>query len=647
MHVSSFDVFDTVLTRVFAEPRDLFLALGTAIRECGLTKLSPMEFAVKREQAELSARRKVEHHEVTLDEIYGQLAVRLGCPADTMTRIKNEELALESRSTRAVPKMLERVNAARAASDRVLFLSDTYLPKDFVESLLRREGFFQFGDVLLVSQAHRASKASGQLFSVARQLLPEVSQWTHLGDHPSADVVVPNRMGIQTEEFAQGRLNRYERLARGRDDETSVWRSKLAGVMRLARLENAETDDHRGIIWQTGCNVVGPLLIGFVHWCLETAQQRGLRRLYFVARDGQILHGIGKILAAHWNYPVECCYLYGSRQAWHPTAVEHFSRDEFRRFFVSTRFLSLQQVFARLGLLAEEFLPQLEKSGLAKLDWKVNLNKESRRLLEECLLDPKIISAVENVSRARRELLMNYLEQQGVLDGTPFALVDIGWFGNLQSSLRRVLQLSGRAEGAKLMGLYFGLITQPVEQNTVGYWNTFASSRDSLQHQNLALFEIFTAADHGSVMGYEIKGDRIEPKLAEEKNGRALAWGLNTLQTAVKRFAELMATNMDRNSFASADFYRLSRRLLDQFYSHPTATEATTWGSFQYSDGQTEAPFEQLVPSWNCRQIISALSSREQRPTYWWHEGTLATRPCLPLSLFLVLRRLKRRLSPL
>ncbi len=611
-----------------------------------MTRDEPQHFAERRSQVETNARRRVSHGEVTLAEIYEILGRELNWQPGQTARAMQVELDAESNALVAVPGMAAVVAEARRVAGRVLFLTDMYLPSDFIESILRREGFFQDGDRLLVSGELKKNKHGGEMFAEVKKLHPDIGHWKHTGDNVHSDLHMAQPFGIAAMLETRCHLTRHEKLARGTETFAPLWRSQLAGAMRLARLENPETDGQRRAIWDASCDVVGPLLFGFVHWCLATAQARGLRRLYFVARDGQIMHRIAQVIAKNWSYEVECCYLYGSRQAWHPAAIDRFTRDDFSRFFVPGEFLSLSQVFKRLGLKLEHFQPQLQRHGLAGVDGKTKLAAAARRQLEELLLDAEMAAAVEGTARARRELLLAYLKQERFFDGTPFAVVDIGWFGNLQKSLTRVLHLSGTGGVLPLTGFYFGLLSRPDEASagsSSGYWNTFATRHDALRQQNLALFELFTAADHGSVTGFAKNGDQIVPELAAENNTRALEWGLTAMQSGVVRFAELFSRNAERDGFTPAEFFPVTRRLLDEFYLRPSATEASVWGKFQYSDGQTEAAFEQMVPDWNNRQIIAALLDRKKRPVYWWHEGTLAVCPCLPLSLFTLIRRFKRR----
>ncbi len=243
--------------------------------------------------------------------IFLALALSLGWDEPTREQARQRELDLEASSLKAVPPMLARVQAARAESDAVWFLSDMYLPAVFIERVLRREGLFRDGDKLFVSGEWRASKARGDLFAKAREQASQpITSWRHIGDNPHADELIPRAQGISAELWRDAALNRYEVRARG-EGETELWRSLLAGAMRRARLANPESEPARRVIWDTGCDVVGPVLFGFVHWCLAQAAERGLHRLYFVARDGQLLHRIAERLAPALGFDVECRYLHG------------------------------------------------------------------------------------------------------------------------------------------------------------------------------------------------------------------------------------------------------------------------------------------------------------------------------------------------
>lgn len=644
MRVVSFDVFDTVLVRVQARPVDLFGDLGAELAAAGLKVPAPAEFARVRQQAELTARRSAPGGEVTLSEIYAELASHLGWDAAERARAQERELELESESLKPVPGMGQRVLAARAEADEVWFLSDMYLPAAFIESLLRREGFFRHGDRLFVSGEHRASKHRGDLFTKARvQAGRLITDWLHVGDNPHADDAVPRAQAIRTELRREAGLNRYEALACGTRPE-STWCSVLAGAMRRARLANPETDPTRRIIWDTGCDIVGPLVVGFVHWCLEQSAQRGLRRLYFVARDGQLPQRVAERLASAWNYPVECRYLHGSRQAWHPASVWRLQEADRAWVLRRTRGLNLLQVLERLGLQAERLTDQLLAAGFAQTGWRAALEPAETEALWRWLQSPPMAAVIAAEAARRRALVKRYLAQEGVGDGTPWGMVDIGWHGHLQRSLGRVL---ADEEGElPLAGFYLGLLPSAASgagHTMDGYWNLLPAHGHGVARLNHALLELFLAADHGSVLGFREEAGRIVSVLREASNPGAPAWSVATLQAAVLKFTECWLEVAPRAVCPPPDWLAVAREMYLEFYERPTREEAAVWGAVPFADGQVEQELHTLTP-----QLVGPLWRAippGRRPVYWWMEGALAQQSCWPLRLYLALRKAKRRLT--
>ena len=173
------------------------------------------------------------------------------------------------------------MSRGRAAAGSLLFLSDMYLPSAVLGAWLAREGVMQPADRLFVSGEIRANKNSGELFRIVRQQTGgDFAAWHHAGDHPVADVAKPRELGLAATHLAAGWLTARERLARGSEGEfAEVWRSLLAGAMRLARLERTPASPREELLGATAADVAGPLFYGFVRWTLSEARKRGLRRL--------------------------------------------------------------------------------------------------------------------------------------------------------------------------------------------------------------------------------------------------------------------------------------------------------------------------------------------------------------------------------
>lgn len=645
----SFDIFDTVLTRTFAAPCDLFVALGEEGQRRGWLKVTPEEFARERMEAESAARGAAPAHEPVLSEVYAVLARKLGLAPAEAERVRELELELEEAALRPVPGMRERVAEARGAAGGVLFISDMYLPASWLERVLSKHGFFQAGDRLYVSGEARASKASGELYArvLSERPTPPV-EWVHVGDHPRADDSVPRERGIVTRPVTATRLSRYELLARGEGRVAPVWRSRLAGAMRLARLEGTGLPDARRVIWDTGADVAGPLLFGFVYWCLRQAVDRGIRRLYFVARDGQVLHKVACQICAAWGLQVECRYLYGSRQAWRIPALSGIGAEEVEWAAPSDHELSVTHVLARLGLEPGLLQALLVEQGFAPGQWREPLSSaQLERFRRVLVLDGVQRLAVQGATRARA-LLLRYLEQEGVLEGTPFALVDMGWNGNLQRCLGRSLRLAGHPDKARLTGFYFGLrreATVPEGHTMLDYWSQLDEPGHDLESQNISMFEMITAADHGSTTHYEAAGAAVVPRLTAPQNSEVLAWGLAELQSSVLAFGARFFDLAGQTRPLPADFQQVTRRLYERFYFQPAREEAEVWGRFPLRGQPIENMHGRVVPDWGTAQMLAALVDYRKRPSGWWAEGTLAAKPSLLLGLFLKLRRLRARMK--
>jgi len=100
---------------------------------------------------------------------------------------------------------------------------------------------------------------------------------------------------LRAEHQGAASLNRYEHTWEAYREETGGLGSLVAGASRLARL-GIETPAELRPIVDVATGVAGPILAAYVLWVLNNAQREGISRLYFVARDGEILYLIAQRL---------------------------------------------------------------------------------------------------------------------------------------------------------------------------------------------------------------------------------------------------------------------------------------------------------------------------------------------------------------
>lgn len=646
MRLHSFDVYDTLLTRRVAVPADLFLLVGSQLQAARLIQGGPEEFADKRNCAEVAARQTAPAGEARLSEVYAKLAEAYGWNEAQTHQALAIELLVESQNTQAVPGMLETVQRVRTHGFRVMFLSDMYLPASFIGELLQREGFLAEGDELIVSNEQRQAKHNGLMFQTIRTKYPEIKEWRHTGDNPRADVEMPRRFGINASPETRCEMTQHERQVRGAEQPVALWRSQYAAAMKRARLEGWAVPQHHKAVWDSGANVVGPLWFGFAEWCLDEALKRGVKRLYFVARDGQIFHKVASEIARQRNVPVEARYLYGSRQAWHLPGLEELDETALLWVFNRQRYLTAEQVLKRVGLDPNDFKVELALVGISETAWSTDLSAEETERLREQLQTPKFREAIRQRVTTARELAMRYLQQEGVLDGTPYALVDIGWHGNMQRSFASWLRADPARRNLPVTAMYFGLQRRPPDtalDQFVGYWPELSPEGDALRTLNVALLEMMAAADHGTVLGFREEGGTIKPMFDGEQNEAALAWGLEVLQAAVLKFTTLWLSFAPLPPDDRVQFQAFSRRVLLNFMAAPTFSEATVWAQFPHSGEQIERHKESIAPALSVWEALTFAMKPERRPAGWWAEGSQARHPTAALALYLGGKKFKQR----
>jgi FMN phosphatase YigB (HAD superfamily) len=643
--VVSYDVFDTVVTRAFAHPRDLFVHLGAQLRDRDPAALEPLAFARARWAAEHAARKKSPWTEVLLDDIYRELAVQLGWSAAAAAAAQALELDIESRHLRGIPAMRPVLAGSRAAAGRLLFLSDMYLPATALRPWLTREGVIEPGDLLLISGEARGNKSSGALFTAARQQTGgDFKQWHHTGDHPFADVAKPRELGLTATHFTRAHLTTREKKVRGTTGEFApVWRSLLAGAMRLARLERNSANDREGVLWETGTTVAGPLFYGFVRWVLAEAERRGVERLYFLARDGQIFWRVAKEIQRVTPGRVECRYLYASRLVF-AGSTELSAPGALRWLAAPTgHFHSLRQALWQLGLDGSHGRIDLP-AAFSALEPDANLSRADRQRLADWLLEPQRRAVLEAAMERRSAQARAYLEANGLRAGEPIGLVDAGWLGSIQRNLERILGRPGKP--APLTGFYLGLM--PPEPplaagELLGYSNTFAPLPLLREESHKVLVELMAQSDHGQVIGLKPHEDGWAPWL--NAPGPVNLAEIKLFQEAVLAFTGRMLETLDTANPPPEEIARVVLEVYRDFHDHPSRDEARVFGFLPHADQLYEQSHATLCADQTLAQALIAVAIHPLRPPHWWIGGQAALGHAALLRTFQFLKKLRWKLT--
>ena len=605
-----FDVFDTTLTRLVGEPVSLFFLLGQRLCSRGLISRPA---AAKFLQARVEAERRVRSHdpqrEVTLADIWKQLANDLELPLQLAQQCLEQELQLEEEMIRPVPNAKKSVTDARQKG-KVAFISDMYLPAAFIRRQLEKYELWGPECSLYVSCEHGCCKADGSLFrSVLEKEDVKTSEAHHVGNDPISDVQGAKLANIKSTLQSDCALNRYEQILQKASSQTRAWGALLAGASRVARLQAGNQNGRNRVLWEVASGVAAPTLVTYLLWVLKRARDLSIERLYFVSRDGQILLEIAQALSAKWKLGLELRYLYGSRQAWHLPAVSEITDRELAWILAETTFLSIETALSRVGLQPQEIAATLMKAGFDRQHWQRNLGKEERRKLANLLREPSVVSRIVQEGKKYRSTLLRYLEQEGFMDSAKSAIVDVGWTGRMFDSMTITLDSVGASAP---YAFYFGLVGQG--QKGAPRTPREAFYIDSYQHKNepvplpqrAAILEMFCAGDHGQVRGYVEHDGIIEPLLKEATNANVIDWGLREFRQAVRTFVDVLSCeHFEADDFEP--FARMVGQVLTEFWERPSYEEARVWGAFPYFDDQTEAYWNPLAQPCTVHDVICNL----------------------------------------
>lgn len=657
--VVSFDVFDTCVSRMHAHPRDLFYDLGLRLA-AGQSESRRRTFARKFQRARIRAekianwrKRKISEN-ATLHDVYSNFhwLLRTGFGTDDLVKA---ELELEQESIYAIDAIAAQISELRAAGHKVIFVSDMYLPSDLLMPVLRKSGVMTESDVLYVSCDSGLTKHSGRLFDhvlATEQVQPH--ELVHTGDNVWADVAMATRKGIETRHFTSAFLTPHEARIAGEKLPRSPGSSFLAAFSRRSRLampQPAGTNPHR--LDSVIHSVVVPLLVSYVLWVLEHARQTGTRRLYFVARDGEVLYKIAKELNIG-DDALDLRYLYGSRRAWLSPSISMGTTPWRNLLITAGQSNSRKDIVARAGLTDAEAESVRGMLGASPDEWIESLGlDDAGRFLESILSEARIAAIISASAAKKREVALAYFRQEGLFDDVPWALVDAGWSLNSQAALKRIL--SGNAP-REPRGYYLALGRSHLSREVAGEACPFIPSSGSfLSRRRVIIEHCFMPSVHATTQSYALRDGRVAPVFGQElRDGVELEYA-SRLHEAATSTARLVAGHPGILTLLEAYRSEVLRNAED-FLRHPSPSDAEAMAPFgTVADLRHEAEFVEplcrplgIEHVWRVLSMTFLKGMNFKTPSYMWLEGSCALSPAyvrLPLRCMLWVDALKNRIA--
>ena len=534
MKLASFDIFDTTLIRKCGKPDNIFYLLAHRLYPCDEAKRE--EFIAWRKSAERVAAATLNGRQITIGDIYWYGGGKK-FKEYTLPQLIDAEEAVESENLTANPAIKAVIEKHRNQGDTICFISDMYLYRRFLTTVLEREGCLQKGEIVYVSCEEGARKSSGALYSKVHDLCRRPTAWEHYGDHPISDIRRARERGIKAH-LVQTCYTETEKKLTLTD---SYALRCLAGLQRAARIK-AGNSAHAAI----AADFVAPAYIPYVHFVMQKAAEKGVKKLYFLSRDSYILQKIAEQSAT--LYPgIELKYLFVSRKALllpylkEPTAQKFLAVQD-KQTIVGQ---NTEKLLRTLGTSSEE----IKKRFHIEFNFnKINNKKEEQEFLGKIFGDRSAFKPhLKQMATEKRALLNEYFAQEGLLDGTSSAMVDVGWLGTTRLMINSILREEGCPD---TLFFYYG-VRGDVYSAEHGAYESYYKKGELTTTLTTLIENYFSASPYPSTSGYERVDGAIKPTFAA-----AASYKENNITTANTAAAAFLAKEIMRTAQYTASTLR-------------------------------------------------------------------------------------------
>lgn len=626
IRVVSFDFFDTLVSRICAEPNELFIEVGRRLINQGqlLTPLTPAEFRAARIAADEAARKRAiaagKLGEVKLADIYAELKAVVKNPAAA----RDLEFDVERAFLYLNPAMASLVEHVRSLGYRTAVLSDTYFTAPELQRILRENGLStSLFDTFLVSCERDKAKWNGTLYhELFRQFDIHPNELLHIGDNHHADINIAAQNRVETVHYYKttpdlDAIFHSERQMRGFSAPPAAAMNSLRVL--TARCSESDTDAFRD-----GAMVFGPVLARYADWCVQKFAAAGVTTVLALMREGELLGELLQRSANAAGVKLNIVPCFASRLSTARAAMPEVTPERASELLEGSAALTPQAVLDILGIGAEA--QQLLDP--ATRNKPLTSHENIRGLVKMLFSLPRLRQLIEEKRTQSHELAFAYFASL-IGENETVGMVDLGWSGSIQRNISRIMRRSGRK--FRSIGCYLACTKRAgrlaVEGDVAYAFLDYDWSRMTI------LPEIAITAMCGSTNGYaRDAAGQVQPVLGEFELNPAECTAKERLRAGVLTFQSAwlaLRHNKGRDTFTPemlADIDGQSAAIFYRLLEFPTKPEADRLGLLTHDEnyfGQTfTAPLCDDVSPKRLRH--DGMSSLFQNSRCYWPQGVVA-----------------------
>ena len=552
----SFDIFDTLITRPFYKPADLFQLINSDFSE----KLgNNILFSKLRMDGEKLARKfygeKYQFEDISIDEIYNYIELHYRLPHAIIGQMLDLEKHLEIAFASVRRAGKELFELALNCGKHVVLVTDMYLDRDTIERLLKKNDIYGY-EKLYISCEERKLKYNGSLFEdVLLDTGQKPENFIHVGDTWSADVEGSKKAGIDSIFFPKAieifenkiqniETNRCsdigstvcgERLNYGLVEQNIAFRCMKALVANKY-FDNPyrtfhDKSDFNADPFFIGYYLIGMHMMAINKWIRNEVEGKEKRRILFLARDGYLPMKTFSLYAKYCGLNMDIEYRQASRKALMPMIIKdkinfYQAPIEYRGHSPAT----LMEVFSfavNENEMHEPWETLLKRNGM-------NVNKNFESLEELHHFIEFFLNNIYSVSAhiKSKELVKRYYSDLQSED----VLFDMGYTGRIQSAI------------CEAVGFPVDALFVHEDYDTSVHMRKYSKFKINALYDfrptitGLMREHIFSDME-GSCISFEDNGDAVVHLLGQEKKGYPDKYVVTCLQEGayafVKRYLEI------------------------------------------------------------------------------------------------------------
>ncbi|WP_223531066.1 HAD family hydrolase [Pseudomonas sp. GL-R-19] len=591
--IVSFDVFDTLISRSYYFPTDVFAFCEAGARQATNGKVK--NFRNNRMLAEKKTREaqflKDGKQEVSTLDVYDELARLYDLTQDEKKNLLELELTSEFRVSVRRDIGWAMYKYAKKLGKEIIAISDTTHTLEFITSLLNKSGYNEFTKIYVSSEAG-FRKHEGELFDcVADELNIDRKDILHIGDNLKGDYQSAMAKGLQSYriprasenlEKAQGFTPLIQELKLGKTEFDSVLFSLIARnyydsptpQIKPKTLFNGES-------FNLGFSALGPVISGFAAWIYKEAIKSGITDIYFLSRDGLIAKKVFDALFLNVPNSPKTHYIYASRRAARVSSIYCLADIlEIANKHIYATSIG-EYLWSRFGLPTDSISDEEYKqfgfeSGAALIGAK--FPKDVILALIESISE-RILAA----AKVERENYLKYLKGHNLDKAPSSALVDIGYAGSMQAALQRITNKN-------FLGLYFATFSsarnEPLNTEHMRGYVTHLSAANGKEHgiqTHRFVYESIFCAAHDSFICIENNQDTLTPVFDNSEHDDLRHSLITQIHGGVEAFAHAVATETNDTTTLNIEA-KSSTRILDYWLQTPTIDDALILEGLRFHD---------------------------------------------------------------